>query len=222
MTTIDTQQNTRIRRLADRQVTERAAADAVLDEALIAHVAASTPSGPLVIPMAFARDGDSILLHCSTGAGLALRSGGSDRPLAVSVAILDGLVYAGTLYDSSMNYRSVVVYGVPEVLPEDEKDGALGVITAKLMPGRAAEVPSTTRRELAATQVLRIPITDFAMKARAGDPSPSDESEPLDWTGVLPMTRRWGEPRMASFLGDGTVVAESVARRAMQSAEGGA
>ena len=203
-------------------MTEQAAAYTVLDEALISHVAAVTPAGPLVIPMAFARDGDALLVHCSTGAGLALRSGGPDSRLAVSVAILDGLVYAGTLYDSSMNYRSVVVYGVPVVLGDAEKEAALDVITAKLMPGRSSEVPTSTRRELAATQVLRIPISDFAMKERTGDPSPSDEADPLAWTGVLPLSRTWGEPRTASALDPDTVVPESVARRATRSAEGGA
>ncbi|KQX07515.1 MULTISPECIES: pyridoxamine 5'-phosphate oxidase family protein [unclassified Leifsonia] len=222
MTTTDTQPNTRIRRLSDRQVTDRDALDAVLDEAVIAHVAAATPAGPLVIPMAFARDGDSLLVHCSTGAGLALRSAGSESRLAVSVAILDGLVYADTLYDSSMNYRSAVVYGVPVVLEEHEKEGALDVITAKLMPGRSAEVPTSTRRELAATQVLRIPISDFAMKARAGDPSAGDDGDASIWTGVLPLTRTWGEPRRSSVLDPGIAVAESVAVRAARAAGGGA
>ncbi|MET0975525.1 MAG: pyridoxamine 5'-phosphate oxidase family protein [Leifsonia sp.] len=222
MTTIDNPQSTRIRRLSERQVDDRDALYALLDEALIAHVAAATPAGPLVIPMAFARDGDGLLVHCSTGAGLALRSGGSDGRLALSVAILDGLVYAGTLYDSSMNYRSAVVYGVPAVVAEEEKEAGLSLIAAKLMPGRSNEVPTSTRRELAATQVLRIPIADFAMKARSGDPSPNDEADPSVWTGVLPLTRRWGEPRMAATLDPATVVPESVAVRAARSAEGGA
>ncbi|MET0784289.1 pyridoxamine 5'-phosphate oxidase family protein [Leifsonia flava] len=222
MTTTDTQPNTRIRRLSERQVTERSALDAVLDEALIAHVAAVTPAGPLVIPMAFARDGDGLLLHCSTGAGLALRSGGPESRLAVSVAILDGLVYAGTLYDSSMNYRSAVVYGVPVVLGEQEKGAALDAIAAKLMPGRSGEVPTSTRRELAATQVLRIPISDFAMKARTGDPSASDGADPSAWIGVLPMTRAWGEPLIAASVDPATVVPESVSVRTARAAGGGA
>ncbi|MET1017635.1 MAG: pyridoxamine 5'-phosphate oxidase family protein, partial [Leifsonia flava] len=132
------------------------------------------------------------------------------------------LVYAGTLYDSSMNYRSAVVYGVPVVLGEQEKGAALDAIAAKLMPGRSGEVPTSTRRELAATQVLRIPISDFAMKARTGDPSASDGADPSAWIGVLPMTRAWGEPLIAASVDPATVVPESVSVRTARAAGGGA
>ena len=163
--------------------------------------------------MAFARDDDAILIHLSTGAGAALRAGREAAPLAISVCAVDALVYATTLYDSSMNYRSAVVHGVPEVVLGEAKNTALELIAAKLMPGRAVEVPENSRRELAGTLVLRIPITTVSMKARSGEPGVSERLNDGAWAGLLPLVQSWGEPVTATFVAGGVDVAASVEAR---------
>ncbi|THG36138.1 pyridoxamine 5'-phosphate oxidase family protein [Glaciibacter flavus] len=213
MDSLPTSVDTTLNRMPDRQVLDRAALHALLDEELIAHVSAVVRGQALTIPMAFARDGDGILLHLSTGAGTALRAGGDATPLTVSVCAVDALVYATTLYDSSMNYRSAVIHGVPEALHGSAKEAALAVIADKLMPGRAAEVPENSRRELAGTLVLRVPITTVSMKARAGDPSESDRLDDGAWAGLLPAVRTWGAPVTASFTPAGIASPPSVTGR---------
>ncbi|WP_162240720.1 pyridoxamine 5'-phosphate oxidase family protein [Leifsonia sp. Leaf264] len=213
MTSLPTSAATTLNRMAERQVFDRDALNALLDETLIAHIAAVVDGEPLVIPMAFARDGDAILIHLSTGAGAALRAGREAAPLAISVCAVDALVYATTLYDSSMNYRSAVVHGVPEVVLGEAKNAALELIAAKLMPGRAAEVPENSRRELAGTLVLRIPITTVSMKARSGEPGVSERLDDGAWAGLLPLLQSWGEPATATFVAGGVEVAASVGAR---------
>lgn len=164
---------------------------AVLDEGLVAHVGFTTPAGPAVIPMAYARDGDSLLMHGSTGAGLN-RAGSTGIELAATVTILDGLVYATSLYESTLNYRCVCVFGVAEPVADDEREPAMRLISERLMPGRWSEVRPPTRKELAATRVLRLGLATASVKIRSGPPT--DEPEPGVWTGELPLFQQAGAP----------------------------
>ncbi len=205
---------TRIGREPHRQVTDRAVLHALLDEALIAHVGVVRDGRPLVLPFACARDGDSLLLHGSTGSGL-LRIGGGDA-VCVEVTHLDGLVFARTTFDSSMRYRSVVVHGVAEVVPADEKAAALLVLSDHLFPGRNDEVRPSLKKELAATTVLRVPLESASLKVASGPPEidPEDE-EPVDvWAGILPLRTVASEPLVAPDVPPGTPVPESVRRSA--------
>lgn len=171
---------TRIRRYGHLQSYDRGALHALLDEALVAHVAFVRDETAEVSPMGFARDGESLLLHGSTRAGVVTGS-----PLTATVTLLDGLVYATTLYDSTFNFRSAVVVGVPVVVDGDEKDRALRVLCDKLMPGRWPQVAPLTRQQLAATRVLRLPFDRVSLKIRSGPP---DDAEPGDlWTGHVPL-----------------------------------
>jgi nitroimidazol reductase NimA-like FMN-containing flavoprotein (pyridoxamine 5'-phosphate oxidase superfamily) len=187
---------TRITRLPDRQVTERQALYDLLDAALVAHVGVVRDGAPVVLPLGFARDGDSILLHGSTGGGL-LRAAAAGAPVAVTVTLLDGLVFARSLFDSSMNYRSAMITGAAHPVPLDQQDAALQVLADHLMPGRWAEVRATRRRELAATLVLRLPLAEASVKVRAhGASSSPDDGEDRDaWAGVLPLRVVAGEPQ---------------------------
>jgi nitroimidazol reductase NimA-like FMN-containing flavoprotein (pyridoxamine 5'-phosphate oxidase superfamily) len=203
---------TRVRREAHRQVTDRAALHAILDEALLAHVAVVRDGLPLVLPFAVARDGAALLLHGSSGAGgLRLGAGG---PVCVSVAHVDGLVFARTTFESSMRYRSAVVHGVAEVLEGEEKDRALEVLSDHLFSGRTAEVRAPLRKEVAATLVLRVPLDSASVKVAAGPPEidPDDVEPRTVWAGIVPVAVRAGAPQVGPDVPEGVEVPESVHR----------
>lgn len=202
----------RIRRLAERQTTDRSALFELLDTELVGHLAAVVDDAPLVVPMGFARDGEHLLLHGSTGGGFVLRAAGERATVAFAVTALDGLVFARSLYDSSMNYRSAVVYGVLEPVAEDETDAALHALSERLMPGRSAEVRDTSRKERASTRVLRLALDDVVMKVRAaGAGEAVDDGEDHSvWAGVVPLARAWGAPVASGLTPARTSVPDSV------------
>jgi uncharacterized protein len=185
-----------IRRLSERQTTDRDALFALLDDELVGHLAAVVDGAPVVVPMGFARDGEHLLVHGSTGGGFALRAASARSTVAFAVTALDGLVFARSLFDSSMNYRSAVVYGVLEPVDDERADAALLALSERLMPGRSAEVRATPRKEIAATRVLRLALDDVVMKARAAGASedPDDGEDHTVWAGVVPLERAWGAP----------------------------
>lgn len=207
----DGTERTRLTRLPRLQRADRQALDEVLDAALVAHVAGVVAGGPVVLPVACARDGDRLLLHGSTGAGL-LRAAAAGAPLSVAVTVLDGLVFARSLYDSSMNYRSAVVFGT--AAPVEDPLAALEVLSEHLMPGRWAEVRPPTKRELAGTLVLGLPLAEASVKVSAGPPSDSDDPPPDlgVWAGVVPLRTAAGAPVAAPDVPPGVPVPPSVTR----------
>ena len=190
----------RIHRLPERGSDDRAKLDAFLDSQLVTTLSTVTGDGePWVVPLLFARDGDRILVHGSTGAG-ALRAAASGAPVALSFVSLDALVVGHTTFESSANYRSAVLRGRLEPLPDDDRDAALNVLSDRLIPGRVAEVRPSTRKELAMTQVLALPITpgSWTYKERTGPASEPDE--PTDaWCGIVPRLTSWGTPEASSW-----------------------
>jgi nitroimidazol reductase NimA-like FMN-containing flavoprotein (pyridoxamine 5'-phosphate oxidase superfamily) len=177
-------------RHSDRARTDRAELDAVLDEGLICHLAFVSNGAPVVIPTCYGRDGDTLYLHGSTGAS-SLRAG-AGTPVSVAVTLLDGIVYARTVFEHSANYRSVVVHGnAVAVTDEDTKERALRAITDHLAPGSWGYTRAPNRKEMAATAVLAVDLTESSLKVRSGDPG--DEPEPGVWGGVLPIRQVWDE-----------------------------
>lgn len=162
----------------------------VLDAGLVAHVAYPRGDYPVVIPMNYVRDGHSVLMHGSTGAGLnkAARSGVA---LSVTVTIIDGLVYEFSLYNSTVNYRSVMAFG--EAIPVDDvdKEEAVRLLSERLMPGRWDETPRPTKKELAATYILRLSLDNASVKIRRGGPT-YDAVDGV-WTGHVPIVTQLGE-----------------------------
>lgn len=205
-------EGTRIRREAHLQVTDRAVLHAILDEALVAHVGVVRDGLPLVLPFACARDGDSLLLHGSTGSGL-LRIGTGDT-VCVTVTHLDGLVFARTTFDSSMFYRSAVVHGTATEVTGPEKETALTVLSEHLFPGRTQEVRASTAKELAATLVLRVPLDRVSVKVASGplEADPDDVEPRSVWAGVVPLATVAGEPVPSPDVPPGVVVPPSVER----------
>lgn len=203
----------RVRRLPEYQSDDRADLDAILDEALVAHLGVVRDGRPVVLPFACARDGDSLLLHGSTGAGVLRQAAGVE--VCVTVTHLDGLVFARSLFESSVHYRCAVVLGVAEVLEGDAKDQALEVLSDHLLPGRPAELRPSTRKELAATLVLRLPLDRWSVKIGRSDAHDPEDDEPRDvWAGVVPLWIAAGEPEPAPDVPDGVPVPASARRAA--------
>ena len=189
MDTLPVTDRTRVTRMPQRQVTDRAALHAVLDAGLVAHVAVVRGGVPVVLPVGCARDGDALLLHGSTGGGL-FREAAAGEHVTATVTLVDGLVYARSTSDSSMNYRCAMVTGVAvPVTDPGEKEAALARITEHLMPGRWDEVRPSTKRELAAVLVLRLPLDEASVKIRAlpASSEPDDGESREVWAGVLPL-----------------------------------
>lgn len=185
---------TRIRRLPERAVTEREAIDRILDEGFVCHAAYVVEDRPVVIPTLYVRDGDRILMHGSNSMGLA-RAVRRGSPLSVAVTLVDGLVLARSAFNSSTNYRSVVIHGRGRLLDGEPKAEALDIIVDKLIPGRLAEVRPSTASEIAQTAVIELGLDEISAKVQDGPPE--DEAEDLDapvWAGVIPAKLAFGEP----------------------------
>ncbi len=185
----------RLRRRRDRGSFDRAAAEAVLDEALVAHVATVTEQGPIVLPMAHARVGGHLYVH-GAPANHLLRAIAAGAPVCVTVTILDGLVLARSAFHHSMNYRSVVLFGSMEkVLDRAEKRAASEALVEHMAAGRAAEARMPTDAELDATLFLRLSISEGSVKAREGGPidEEADMGWPV-WAGVVPVLSSFGAP----------------------------
>lgn len=180
---------------------DREVLHAVLDAGLVAHVGISEPDRtPYVLPVAYARDGDRVLVHGSTGSRL-FRALAGGAPTCLTVTLLDGLVLARSVFESSMRYRSVMVLGSCEVLEGQDKLAGLRRITEHLMPGRWADARQPNDKELAATLVLALPTDECSVKVSAG--WPDDEEADLDlpvWAGVVPMRTVQGRPIPAPGL----------------------
>jgi nitroimidazol reductase NimA-like FMN-containing flavoprotein (pyridoxamine 5'-phosphate oxidase superfamily) len=198
-------------RLAEKASTDRAALDALLDTAVVGHFGLVAEDGtPVVIPTAVVRDGDLLLAHGSTGSRW-MRRLARGVPTALAVTSYDGLVVARSAFESSLRYRSAVLFGSCSTLPDDEKERALDLVTDTLVPGRVAEVRRPTRAELAATLVLALPIDDWSLKVSDGWPEdePEDVAGPA-WAGVVPLRRTYDAPLAAPDLAPGIEVPASV------------
>jgi len=191
----------RVRQRAQRGVYDRATIDAILDEGLVCHAGFIADGHPVVIPMAYARDEDSILLHGAPGSRL-LRTLAGGAPVVVTVTLLDGLVLARSTFHHSMNYRSVVAYGrARPVENTDARAAALGILVEHLVPGRSVVARGPSPSELAATAVIRVTIEEASAKVRSGPPVDDPADHELDvWAGVIPLAVRTGAPLPAPDL----------------------
>jgi hypothetical protein len=193
--------DTRFRREAQLGSHDYDLACKVIDAARVCHVGFSLEGQPYVVPMACARLDNELLLHGSVASRL-VKTLSAGLPCCVTVTHFDGLVYARSSFHSSMNYRSTMVFGTARaVLDEDEKRRRLHALVDHLMPGRRAELRSSTRKELNATTLLSLPIEVFSTKCRSGPPEDpkGDLSQPV-WAGVVPLALVPGEPQDAPDL----------------------
>lgn len=207
-----TQPSTKVSRLSEKQSTSRDALDALLASTPLATVALVRDGHPVVFPTGFARIADEFVIHGSTGSPW-MRALADGAVAAVSVTTVDGVVVARSSFESSFRYRSAALFGVFERIPDADKLGYLDALTEKFVPGRVAELRDSTRRELAATLALRLPIgTDnWSLKVSDGWPEDPDEDIAGDaWAGVVPMSVIYENPVPAPDLRPGIPVPGSV------------
>jgi uncharacterized protein len=202
---------TQVSRLPELASDDRDELDRLLDDVRVGHFAFVADGQPVVIPSAIARDGDSVLAHGSTGSGW-MRRLADEVPVCLAVTALEGLVVARSAFESSMLYRSAVIFGTcTAVVDPHEKRAALDVVTDTFLPGRVGEVREPTRKELAATLVLRLPIEEWSLKLSTGWPEdPPDDVAGPAWAGVIPLRTSYGEPVPAPDLAAGISVPASV------------
>ena len=185
-----------VRRLPARATYDRETAYAILDEAFVCHIAFVGDDGhPVAIPTNFARDDERLLIHGSAASRM-LRALGQGTPLCVTVTLVDGLVLAKSAFHHSVNYRSVVAFGQADAITDpDDKRRALDVIVEHIVPGRTADARAANDKELKATLVLAMPLTEVSVKQRTG--GPLDDEEDLDlpaWAGVIEAVTQYRAP----------------------------
>ena len=187
---------TRVRRLPERGRYDREALEAVLDAGMVAHLGFVADGQPFVIPTLHARVDDEVYVHGSA-ASRTLRTLAGGFPACLTVTLLDGVVLARSVFEHSMNYRSVVVLGhATPVVEPDEKLAALEAFTEKLLPGRWNGARQPTAKELKATSVLRLPLDEASAKIREGGPEDGDtpDAELEVWAGHVPLVVTALEP----------------------------
>ena len=167
---------------------------AVLDAGLICHLGVIADGVPRVLPTGYGRLGDVLYLHGSSANSTFMAGAGQE--ICVTVTHLDGFVCARSVFSHSMNYRSAMIYGVARLLTDpEEKTLALRTITEHLTPGQWSYARQPTRKELAATSALALPLTEASVKIRSGGPSDEPEDYEMDvWAGVVPVSMAFGEP----------------------------
>jgi hypothetical protein len=186
---------TRVVREADRAVYDREAAYRILDEGFLCHVGFVADGQPFVIPTSYGRKGDSLYVHGSAASRM-LRHLREGVPVCITVTLLDGLVLARSIFNHSMNYRSLVVLGKAALVENpEEKIAALHALSEHILPGRWADSRQPNERELKATSILRVPIEEFSAKVRQGPPIDDEPDYTFPtWAGVVPLETTAGAP----------------------------
>jgi uncharacterized protein len=202
----------RVRRQPDLAAYDRPTIEAILDTGLVAHLGVVDDGQPYVLPLGYARVGDDVLLHGSS-ASRAFKRAAAGAPVCLTVTLLDGVVFARSVFNSSMNYRCVVVLGVARQVAEEDKTEALRLLSDRLAPGHWDAVRQPSEQELKATIVLRLSLDEASAKVSAGPPE--DDAADLvgdAWAGVVPIEALWGKPEPAPELAPGRPVPEYVLR----------
>ncbi|MER5461808.1 pyridoxamine 5'-phosphate oxidase family protein [Streptomyces sp. NPDC002668] len=201
---------------------ERAAYDhelvhSILDEAYVCHLGFVRDGAPVVLPTLYARVDDHLYVHGSTGSRPLRMAGEADPGLAVCLTVthVEGLVLARSAFHHSLNYRSVVVHGTAhQVTDPEEKRSALDALVDHVVAGRSLDSRPANAKELAATAVLRLDLTEVSAKIRTGGPNDDPEDATLPhWTGVVPLLTTYGTPIPARDLDGSIAVPEYLAAR---------
>ena len=203
--------STTVSRLAEKQSTSRAHLDDLLDSTPLATIAFVRDGHPVALPIGFARIADELVIHGSTGSPW-LRELAGGAPAAMSVTTLDGVMVARSGFESSFHFRSAVLFGTFDEVDED-KVRYLETLTDTFIPGRVAELRASNRKEIAATLVLRMPITADNWSLKIGGGWPEDAEEDIaagGWAGVVPLTTVYGEPQRSPDCDEAIPVPDSV------------
>jgi uncharacterized protein len=198
-------ERTHLLREAHRAVYDREAIYKILDEAFVCHVGFASEGQPFVIPTMFARIGEAIYFHGSAASRMLRRLSGG-LPACITVTLTDGLVLARSVFNHSMNYRSVVALGTATLIDDPaEKLQALRAFTEKLIPDRWNDARQPNEKELKATSILKLPLTEVSAKVRTGDVEDDADDYALPvWAGIIPM-RLVADPPIRDARCDGSV-----------------
>ncbi len=204
-------------RARERASYDRELVHSILDEAYLCHLGFVRDGAPVVLPTLFARVDDHVYVHGSTGSRPLRMAGAPDPglPVCLTVTHVDGLVLARSAFHHSINYRSVVIHATAHPVTDPaEKRAALDALVDQVVPGRAEDSRPASPKELAATAVLRLDLTEVSAKVRTG--GPNDEPEDADlphWTGVLPLRTSYGPAIPAEDLDASIALPEYIASR---------
>ena len=205
---------TDVRRKPERGAYDATTINAILDEALICHVGFVSENGyPVVIPTIHARSGATVYLHGSPASRM-LRAIKQGADVCVTVTLVDGLVFARSVFNHSMNYRSAIIFGTPrEVSDPEEKMRALEAVTEHIARGRWADARQPSDKEFKGTTVVAMSIDEASAKIRTGPPGDEDADYELPiWAGVVPVEQSFGEPIVDPKLREGIATPEYLAR----------
>jgi nitroimidazol reductase NimA-like FMN-containing flavoprotein (pyridoxamine 5'-phosphate oxidase superfamily) len=185
----------RVRRIPKRGIYNKEEIYEILDKDCICHVAFNYEGYPVIIPTIYGRKGDKLYLH-GAGSSRMMKTLASGIPISIGVTQVNGIVLARSLFNSSMNYESVVVFGkAQKINGNDEKNIALEVISDQILKGRWDEARQPSSKELKATMLLEVTIEEASAKRREGDPGDDKPDYELDiWAGVIPINRSFGPP----------------------------
>lgn len=183
------------RQLREKASYDRATVHGILDAGLVIHAAFIQDSNPVVVPMIYGRDGETIYVHGARKARV-IRMLESSRRCCLNLTLVDGLVFARSAFNSSMQYRSVTVFGTPRLVEDSaEKLRALKTISEQSMPGRWNELRDSHEKELKMTGVIAVAIDSASAKISAKEPEDEDEDYAIDiWAGVIPIETQLGSP----------------------------
>ena len=198
---------TRVIREADRGMYDRETVYRILDEGFLCHAGFVVDGQPFVIPTSYGRKDSSLYIHGSAASRM-LRQMKDGVPVCITVTLLEGLVLARSIFNHSMNYRSVVILGKATLVDDpDEKLAALRTLSEHILPGRWEDSRQPNERELKATSVLRVPIEEFSAKVRQGPPIDDEEDYSFPtWAGVVPLEMVAGAPIDDARLLPGTKI----------------
>jgi uncharacterized protein len=187
---------TRLVREADRAVYDRETAYRILDEGFLCHAGFVVDGQPFVIPTSYGRKDSSLYIHGSAASRMLRQIQKDGVPVCITVTLLDGLVLARSIFNHSMNYRSIVILGKATLVDDPtEKFAALRILSEHILPGRWDDSRQPNERELKATSVLRVPIEEFSAKVRTGPPIDDEEDYTFPtWAGVVPLEVVAGKP----------------------------
>jgi uncharacterized protein len=208
---LSTTERTTLHRLRERGATDRSALYDVLNAGLICHLGVIIDGSPLVLPTGYGRIGDTLYLHGSSANRSFQFADGQD--ICVTVTLVDGLVCARSVFHNSMNYRSAVILGTARLVTDaTERLDAIAAITEHLIPGRWENSRKPTKKEMAATSVIALPLDEASVKIRSGGASDEDEDYDLRyWAGVLPIAQTIGVAEPDPLLREDVGMPEHIA-----------